>query len=105
MQSARTMFVDGGSYWAGPGWYWNPYWSMYGFIPGDGIWYSPFGWPFYSPWVIGYGGLHGFGSFGARHVSAGAVASRGLGVAHVGGGFSSHGFAGGMRGSMGGGRR
>ena len=52
MQSARTVFVGGGSYWDGPGWYWNPYWDMYGFIPGDGIWYSPFGWPFYSPWVL-----------------------------------------------------
>ncbi len=47
MQSARNVFVGGGAYWDGPGWYWNPYWAMYGFIPGDGIWYSPFGWPFY----------------------------------------------------------
>ena len=49
MQSARNVFVGGGPYWDGPGWYWNPYWDMYGFVPGDGIWYSPFGWPFYSP--------------------------------------------------------
>ena len=52
MQSARNIFVGGSPYWYGPGWYWNPYWAMYGFIPGDGIWYSPFGWPFYSPWVV-----------------------------------------------------
>jgi hypothetical protein len=117
MQSARTVFVAGGSYWAGPGWYWNPYWSMYGFIPGDGIWYSPFGWPFYSPWAVysapwyGYGfrgGLHGAGFVaGARHVSASAVASHaaGFGGAHSGAGFASHGFAGGMRGGFGGGGR
>jgi FecR protein len=115
MQSARTIFVGGGPYWDGPGWYWNPYWSMYGFIPGDGIWYSPFGWPFYSPWLVysapwyGYGfrgyGVHGNGFVaGARHVSGGALAARGVGVsgAHIAGGY---GFAGGMHGGFGGGGR
>jgi FecR protein len=117
MQSARTIFVGGGPYWAGPGWYWNPYWSMYGFIPGDGIWYSPFGWPFYSPWMAyGYGG-YGFGGYGfargyghgfvtgARHISGSALASRGVGSggAHAGAGFAGHGFAGGMHGGFGGG--
>jgi len=116
MQSARTVFVGGGSYWDGPGWYWNPYWDMYGFIPGDGIWYSSFGWPFYSPWLVysapwyGYGfhgfrgGLHGAGVVaGARHVSGSAVASaRGFGGARMSAG---HGFAGGMHGGFGGGGR
>jgi hypothetical protein len=111
MQSARTVFVGGGSYWDGPGWYWNPYWAMYGFIPGDGIWYSPFGWPFYSPWAYGYG--FGFGGYGrgffARghgHVSGGAVASNGRFAGsspRVGGGFGARGFAGGMHGGFGGG--
>jgi hypothetical protein len=113
MQSARTIFVGGGPYWYGPGWYWNPYWSMYGFIPGDGIWYSPFGWPFYSPWLVysapwyGYG-FHGSGFVaGARHVSGSALAARGVGVggAHMSGGFAGHGFAGGMQGGFGGGGR
>jgi hypothetical protein len=121
MQSARTVFVGGGPYWYGAGWYWNPYWDMYGFIPGDGIWYSPFGWPFYSPWAVysapwyGYGfrgrfhgGLHGNGFVaGARHVSGSALAARGVGGggAHLGGG--GYGFAGGMHGGFagGGGRR
>jgi hypothetical protein len=110
MQSARTIFVGGGSDWYGAGWYWNPYWDMYGFIPGDGIWYSPFGWPFYSPWLAysygGYGyGFHGHGFVpGARHVSGSALASRGVGGggAHIAGG---NGFAGGMHGGFGGGRR
>jgi hypothetical protein len=117
MQSARTIFVGGDPYWYGAGWYWNPYWDMYGFIPGDGIWYSPFGWPFYSPWMAyGYGG-YGFGVYGygrgglghgfvatpgARHVSS-AVAVRGIGGgARMGGGFASRGFAGGMHGGFGG---
>jgi hypothetical protein len=119
MQSAQNIFVGGGAYWDGPGWYWNPYWAMYGFIPGDGIWYSPFGWPFYSPWVAFYargwygygfrGNGHGFvGNFAALqghgHVTGSAVASGGHfgGSARIGGGFGG-GFAGGMHGGFGGG--
>jgi len=115
MQSARTVLVAGGPYWDGPGWYWNPYWDMYGFIPGDGIWYSPFGWPFYSPWVVGwYGGYgygfrghgHGFAALqGHGHVRGGAIASSGhfVGSGRAGGGFGGGGFAGGMHGGFGGG--
>lgn len=36
--------------WWGAGWYWDPWFYGYTFIPGDGIFYSPFGWGFYSPW-------------------------------------------------------
>jgi hypothetical protein len=115
MQSARTVFVGGGSYWDGPGWYWNPYWDMYGFIPGDGIWYSAFGWPFYSPWAYGFGYGYGFGGYGHGfyavrghgHVGGGAVASSGrFGGSSArmgGGGFGARGFAGGMHGGFGGG--
>src|ERR1700733_3588246 len=117
MQSARNVFVGGGAYWDGPGWYWNPYWDLYGFIPGDGIWYSPFGWPFYSPWVAyGYGFGYGFrgyghgfigrGYMGHGHVSGNALASGGHfgGAGRVGGGgFGGRGFAGGMHGGFGGG--
>jgi FecR protein len=114
MQSARNVFVGGGAYWDGPGWYWNPYWDMYGFIPGDGIWYSPFGWPFYSPWVAyGYGFGYGFRGYGHTfaalqghgHVSGSAIASGGrfAGSARMGGGLGGHGFAGGMHGGFGGG--
>src|SRR6185437_8336697 len=58
VETARTVVVDGGFY--GAGWYWNPYWNFYSFLPGSGILYSPFGWGFYSPayiWraPIGYG--------------------------------------------------
>ncbi len=120
MQSAQNVFVGGGAYWYGPGWYWNPYWAMYGFIPGDGIWYSPFGWPFFSPWVVyGFGGygFHGYGhGFAGRdfaalqghgHVSGSAIASGGhfAGSARMGGGFGGRGFAGGMHGGFGGGGR
>jgi hypothetical protein len=39
-----------------PGWYWDPYWNFYAFVPAWGAFYSPFGFPFYSPaFVYGYG--------------------------------------------------
>ena len=116
MQSARTILAGGAPFWYGPGWYWTPFWDMYGFIPGDGIWYSPFGWPFYSPWVVGfYGGHyygHGHGFLGHGYVSRGYVGrGRVAGGGHFGGGvarggFAHGGFAGGMHGGFsGGGRR
>jgi len=44
------IYADGfGPGWYGAGWYWDPWFSAYTFIPGDGIFYSPFGWGFYSP--------------------------------------------------------
>ena len=55
--------------WSGADWYWDPYYDSYTFIPGDGIFYSPFGWGFYSPWWVGdapfypYGG-YGYGGYG-----------------------------------------
>ncbi|MGB7285124.1 MAG: FecR domain-containing protein [Candidatus Acidiferrum sp.] len=38
--------------WWGAGWYWDPWFDGFAFIPGDGIFYSPFGWGFYSPWLV-----------------------------------------------------
>jgi hypothetical protein len=117
MQSARNVFVGGGAYWDGPGWYWNPYWATYGFIPGDGIWYSPFGWPFYSPWFVysapgwygrGFRGHEGHGYIAGRghgHVGGTPVPSAGHSAgsgSHIGSGFAGHGSVGGMRGGFGG---
>ncbi len=59
--------------WYGDGWYWDPWFDAYTFIPGDGIFFDPFGWGFYSPWCafgapyfglgFGYGGF-GYGGYG-----------------------------------------
>jgi len=35
--------------WYGFGWYWDPWFGVYTFVPADGIFWSPFGWGFYSP--------------------------------------------------------
>ena len=50
-------------YWYGAGWDWDPYYAAYTFIPGDGIFYSPFGWGFYSPFDVGFAPIFFFGHF------------------------------------------
>ncbi len=48
---APTYIVNGfyGPGWVGAGWYWSPWFSCYTFIPTGGVFYTPFGWGFYSP--------------------------------------------------------
>jgi hypothetical protein len=58
LASARTVII-GGTW--GPGWYWNPWWSTWAFLPGNGWLYSPFGYGFYSPWVVYGGPVYAFG--------------------------------------------
>lgn len=99
----------------GPGWFWDPYFSAYTFIPGEGIFASPFGWSFYSPgfapfyyygvpyryygapYHYGHPGYYGHGRAGlppsAIHSGA-PLAGRG-----------PSGFGGGIHGGIGGARR
>lgn len=55
------IYVNGGPGWFGPGWYWDPGFQCYTFIPGAGIFYSPFGWGFYSPWLVYQAPFYGYG--------------------------------------------
>lgn len=53
--NAASGYVANGYYgpgWVGAGWYWSPAFGVYTFIPGNGIFYSPFGFGFYSPLVV-----------------------------------------------------
>ncbi|HML17873.1 MAG TPA: hypothetical protein VK419_12655 [Bryobacteraceae bacterium] len=111
--NVAQQYVAGGPYWYGAGWYWDPWYDAYTWLPGDGIFWSPFGWGFYSPWMVGYAPFFGFGyGYGIYHrfgpgYHPPAALARGLGNGYRGGsmarGFSGGGFAGGMRGGFGGG--
>lgn len=48
--------------WWGADWYWDPWFDAFTFIPGDGVFYSPFGWGFYSPWWVYRAPLYGYGA-------------------------------------------
>lgn len=75
--TAQLYFVNGwyGPGWWGPGWYWNPWFAGFTYLPGNGFFYSPFGWGFYSPLVVRSapvvigGGYHHFD--GARPMAIG----------------------------------
>ena len=58
-------WVPGGPPWWGAGWYWDPWFDAFTFMPGDGIFFSPFGWGFYAPGCVYrapfYGNGFGFG--------------------------------------------
>lgn len=99
---ASNVAAYGG--WYGAGWYWDPFWSEYAFLPGDGFLYSPFGWGFYSPGFVYaapfYHGFYGRGYYGhGYHGHVGGVSASARGF--HGGGFAGGGFHGGG----GGGRR
>ena len=51
---AAGLYAGGGPDWYGACWYWDPLFTAYTWIPGDGMFYSPFGWGFYSPWFVSY---------------------------------------------------
>ncbi len=99
------LYVNGGPGWVGPGWYWDPWFSCYTFIPGDGIFYSPFGWGFYSPFAIYrtpffYGGYWGRPHpFGEVHYPYGHGMEPHGGFRGPVGGFHGGGFGGARGGS------
>jgi hypothetical protein len=112
------IYAYGGPGWYGPGWYWSPWFSAYTWIPGQGIFWDPFGWGFFAPGFVGYAPLYGYGFYGhpglfgpgyrptfaARadfasrefHGAAAMGGARGFaGGRAVGGGFAGGGFHGG----------
>ena len=86
-----------------PGWYWAGAPFGYTWLPGDGLFWNPFGYGFYSPYYIGGGGYI-YGRYGRGFYPGGYGGFRGsYGGAYMRGGAASGGFRGGMGG--GGGRR
>ncbi|MEO6802423.1 MAG: hypothetical protein ABI197_04150 [Granulicella sp.] len=99
-----------------PGWFWNQSAYSYTWLPGDGLYWSPFGYGFYSPyylygggvvygggrgWRGGYGGRPGYGGYpghggypvrpGNPGRGGGAVSHGGSGPTANSGGARSHG--------------
>ena len=73
VSSARSYV--GGEGWLGGGWYFNPWYGYYSFLPGDGFLFSPFGWGFYGPRTVGYYGyFSGYRSVGGTRAVAGNTA-------------------------------
>jgi hypothetical protein len=64
VETANALWAEGG--WWGPGWYWDPFWYDFAFMPGWGMMWGPFGWPFFSPWAVGWAPYYGFG-YGGRY--------------------------------------
>jgi hypothetical protein len=58
VDEGNSLMAAGG--WWGPGWYWDPFWSDFAFMPGWGLGWGPFGFPFFSPWYAGYAPYYGF---------------------------------------------
>jgi len=123
-----ASFTSSGYGAAGGNWAWNPWFGMFTFMPYSGMFYSPFGYGYFSPLTVGYlympgspyyyGGGYGGGAVGgvtrgglggglAGGTARGAVNNLG-GIrgnsGPVGGGIATRGgFSGGMGGaSMGG---
>jgi uncharacterized membrane protein YgcG len=107
---ASNVAAYGG--WYGPGWYWDPFWAEYAFLPGAGFLYSPFGWGFYSPGFVYaapyYRGFYGRGIYAhGWHggIAAGVHGGAGFHGGTVHSGFAGGGFHGGGGGFHGGGGR
>jgi hypothetical protein len=83
--------------WNGKGWYWDPWFEGWTFIPADGIFYSPFGWGFYSP-IFVYRSPFFYGSWGhAPHHFGDFHGPYGHGFEPQGGFHGGGGFRGGGR--------
>jgi len=75
VEEANALSADGG--WWGAGWYWDPFWMDFAFMPGWDMMWGPFGWPFFSPWGVGWAPYYGFGYGGPYYhypVATGRVA-------------------------------
>lgn len=59
---------------AGPGWFYNPVFSSYAWLPGDGAFYSPFGYGFYAPGFVNYAPVVYSSLGGVRTAGGGGVA-------------------------------
>jgi hypothetical protein len=104
--TARNIYMGYDPFW-GAGWYWNPYFASWSWLPGNGFFYSPFGYPFFSPGYIAYAPVYGRFGYRAGFVRP-AYRARGFAAVPRGAGagrFTGGGLRGGFGGLRGGVRR
>jgi hypothetical protein len=91
--SAAHSLQQSGSSWMSSGWRYNQWYNMFTFVPASGMFYSPFGYSYYSPQMVyyvyaprpvyggGYGGGYTGGNRGIGFDSSGGyvTAPRGMG--------------------------
>ncbi len=93
---AQNGYGPWGMGWWGDDWYWDPWFDAFTFIPDDGIFFSPFGWGFYSPWWVydaplwGYGFGYGYPPY--RHQFSANTRTWGAGRNYVQGRTYAHGI-------------
>jgi hypothetical protein len=93
ISSAQMIYTYNPWWWYGTGWYWNPWFGSWAFVPGGGLFYGPFGFGFFSPPVVYAYGFHGYPGFGYRggfRTTPGPAFEGGF----HGGGFAGGGFGG-----------
>jgi hypothetical protein len=81
--SAAKYVNDSGSGLGSNSWYYNPYFGMYTYMPMNGMFYSPYGYPYYSPGLAyqayqypgAYGRSYGTGTGGKGPVTNTGFAS------------------------------
>ncbi len=52
LSAAKYVKDSGATNWNTGSWYYNPYYSMFTYIPGRGTYYSPFGYSLWSPYTV-----------------------------------------------------
>jgi hypothetical protein len=90
--SAANSLRSNGSTWNTSGWFWNPYFGMFTFVPGSGVYSSPYGYRFYSPFTV-YRiyqprPVVAFGPGGGRGMAGGGGGGGYGTMARTGGGYS-----------------
>jgi hypothetical protein len=93
--SAAKSLADWGYSWRTSGWQWNPYLGMITFVPSRGVYWSPFGYSFWSPSRVVYAYYQprrGYGSGSTGGGSSAASSNTDFGRM-AGGGFGRSGGA------------